>query len=77
MRGLVSLLDDKNQISTTSLEGFWWKSQLNEVVIDGRLIGNIDLIDWLQDNYQDFSILITQGAGTISRLNNEIKEKWQ
>ena len=40
-------------------------------------IGNIDLIDWLQDNYQDFSILITQGAGTISRLNNEIKEKWQ
>ena len=36
-----------------------------------------DPIDWLQNNHQDFSILITQGAGTISRLNNEIKIKWQ
>jgi len=50
MRGLVSLLDDKNQISTTSIEGFWWKSQLNEIVIDGRLIGNIDL------NFSPFSL---------------------
>ena len=50
MRGLVSLLDDKNKISTTSIEGFWWKSQLNEVVIDGRLIGNIDL------NFSPFSL---------------------
>ena len=36
-----------------------------------------DPIDWLQNNHQDFSILITQGAGTISKLNNEIKIKWQ
>ena len=50
MRGLVSLLDDKNRISTTSIEGFWWKSQLNEIVIDGRLIGNIDL------NFSPFSL---------------------
>ena len=50
MRGLVSLLDDKNQISTTSIEGFWWISQLNEIVIDGRLIGNIDL------NFSPFSL---------------------
>jgi UDP-N-acetylmuramate--alanine ligase len=40
-------------------------------------IGSQDLTDWLQKNHQDFSILITQGAGTISRLNNEIKKKWQ
>ena len=40
-------------------------------------LGNQDPIDWLQNNHQDFSILITQGAGTISKLNNEIKKKWQ
>ena len=36
-----------------------------------------DPIDWLQNNHRDFSILITQGAGTISKLNNQIKIKWQ
>jgi hypothetical protein len=34
-------------------------------------------MSWLQDNHKDFSILITQGAGTISKLNNKIKKKWQ
>ncbi len=40
-------------------------------------IGNKDPMSWLQKNHHEFSILITQGAGTISRLNKEIKEKWQ
>tara|TARA_B100000676_G_C18058631_1_gene836197 strand:+ start:764 stop:2155 length:1392 start_codon:yes stop_codon:yes gene_type:complete len=40
-------------------------------------LGSQDPIEWLQNNYQDFSILITQGAGTISKLNYEIKKKWQ
>jgi hypothetical protein len=34
-------------------------------------------MNWLHENYQDFSILITQGAGTISKLNQKIKKKWQ
>jgi hypothetical protein len=34
-------------------------------------------MSWLQDNHKDFSILITQGAGTISKLNKKIKKKWQ
>jgi len=40
-------------------------------------LGSHDPIDWLQNNHQNFSILITQGAGTISKLHNEIKKKWQ
>jgi len=31
----------------------------------------------LQSNYKNFSILITQGAGNISKLNKKIKNKWQ
>jgi len=50
MRGLVSLLDNENQISASSIEGFWWRSQLNEVEIDGRLVGNINL------NFSPFSL---------------------
>ncbi|MBD63502.1 MAG: UDP-N-acetylmuramate--L-alanine ligase [Gammaproteobacteria bacterium] len=40
-------------------------------------IGNSDPINWLKKNYSNFSVLITQGAGTISKLNNQIKTKWQ
>jgi UDP-N-acetylmuramate--alanine ligase len=40
-------------------------------------IGKKDPMNWLQENHQDFSILITQGAGTISKLNKKIKKKWQ
>ena len=52
-------------------------SQIIKNLKNIHYIGSQDPIDWLQKNYQDFSILITQGAGTISRLNNEIKKKWQ
>ncbi|MDC0942400.1 UDP-N-acetylmuramate--L-alanine ligase [Gammaproteobacteria bacterium] len=40
-------------------------------------IGKKDPMNWLHENHQDFSILITQGAGTISKLNQKIKKKWQ
>jgi len=52
-------------------------SQITKNHKNAHYIGNIDPITWLQENHQNFSILITQGAGTISRLNNEIKKKWQ
>jgi hypothetical protein len=34
------------------------------------------LLSGLQKNYKEFDILVTQGAGTISQLNNLIKDKW-
>jgi len=44
---------------------------------DTHYIGNLDPIDWLKKNSSNYSVLITQGAGTISKLNNLIKKKWQ
>ena len=32
---------------------------------------------WIDNHHQDFDILVTQGAGTISKLNHEIRIKWQ
>jgi UDP-N-acetylmuramate--alanine ligase len=34
-------------------------------------------IDWLQVNHHQFSVIITQGAGTISKLHQKIQNKWQ
>ena len=31
---------------------------------------------WIAQNAQEFDILITQGAGNISQLNNSIQKKW-
>ena len=31
---------------------------------------------WIEENAQEFDVLITQGAGTISKLNNLIQKKW-
>ena len=52
-------------------------SQIAKKHKNAHYFGNQDPITWLEKNNQNFSILITQGAGTISKLNNEIKEKWQ
>ena len=52
-------------------------SQIAKKHKNAHYLGNQDPITWLEKNNQNFSILITQGAGTISKLNNEIKEKWQ
>ena len=44
---------------------------------NAHFIGKKDPINWLKEHYHEFSVLITQGAGTISKLNIEIKKKWQ
>ena len=44
---------------------------------NAEYIGKSDPLVWLESNYKNFSILITQGAGTISKLNKKIKDKWQ
>jgi UDP-N-acetylmuramate--alanine ligase len=44
---------------------------------NAHYIANEKTIAWLEVNHKTFQILITQGAGTISKLNNQIKNKWQ
>jgi UDP-N-acetylmuramate--alanine ligase len=39
-------------------------------------LSNHHAIEWIIKNYKEFDILVTQGAGTISQLNNLIKDKW-
>ena len=39
-------------------------------------LSNDRAIEWITKNYKEFDILVTQGAGTISQLNNSIKKKW-
>ena len=52
-------------------------SQIKKNHKNAHFIGKKDPINWLKENHHNFSILITQGAGTISKLNTEIKKKWQ
>ncbi|MDO7750531.1 MAG: UDP-N-acetylmuramate--L-alanine ligase, partial [SAR86 cluster bacterium] len=39
-------------------------------------LSNVHAIEWITKYHKEFDILVTQGAGTISQLNNSIKEKW-
>ena len=39
-------------------------------------LSNNHAVEWITKNYKEFDILVTQGAGTISQLNNLIKDKW-
>ena len=52
-------------------------SQIKKNHKNAHYIGNKDPINWLKENHHKFSVLITQGAGTISKLNIEIKKKWK
>ena len=52
-------------------------SQIKKNHKNAHFIGSKDPINWLKENHHNFSVLITQGAGTISKLNIEIKKKWQ
>ena len=39
-------------------------------------VSNISAQKWLEENFNDYDVLLTQGAGTISQLNHAIKKKW-
>jgi UDP-N-acetylmuramate--alanine ligase len=39
-------------------------------------VSNISAQKWLEENFNDYDVLLTQGAGTISQLNHSIKKKW-
>ena len=52
-------------------------SKIKKNLKNAHFIGNEDPVNWLKENHHNFSVLITQGAGTISKLNIEIKKKWQ
>ena len=38
---------------------------------------NNAVLKWLIKNSSNFKVLVTQGAGTISKLNHQIKNKWK
>ena len=52
-------------------------SEINKNHNNAKYIPNEKVMSWLDVNHKNFEVLITQGAGTISKLNNQIKNKWQ
>ena len=74
------LLLDIYPASEKPIKGISSKKLVLEILKKNKnahYIGNKDPLNWLHENHQNFSILITQGAGTISKLNKKIKKKWQ
>ena len=74
------LLLDIYPASEKPIKGISSKKLASEVFKKNKnvyYIGKKDPMNWLYENHQEFSILITQGAGTISKLNKKIKKKWQ
>tara|TARA_B100001250_G_C19769342_1_gene776334 strand:+ start:21 stop:1412 length:1392 start_codon:yes stop_codon:yes gene_type:complete len=74
------LLLDIYPASEKPIKGISSKKLASEILKKNKnvhYIGSKDPMNWLHENHQDFSILITQGAGTISKLNMKIKKKWQ
>jgi len=43
MRGIVSLIDDKNVMQINTVEGFWWKGSLEGVALTKRSLGDIKI----------------------------------
>ena len=74
------LLLDIYPASEKPIKGISSKKLISEIAKNHKnaeYIGKTDPLVWLQSNYENFSILITQGAGTISKLNKKIKHQWQ
>ena len=74
------LLLDIYPASEKPIKGISSKKLISEITKkhkNAEYLGKTDPLIWLQSNYKNFSILITQGAGTISKLNQKIKNKWQ
>jgi len=74
------LLLDIYPASEKPIKGISSKKLISEITKkheNAEYIGKSDPLVWLESNYKNFSILITQGAGTISKLNKKIKDKWQ
>ncbi len=74
------LLLDIYPANEKPIQGISSKKLASEIIKNHKnvhYIGSKDPMSWLNKNHQDFSILITQGAGTISKLNKKIKKKWQ
>jgi UDP-N-acetylmuramate--alanine ligase len=74
------LLLDIYPASENPIKGISSKKLASQILKNHKnvhYIGKKDPMNWLQENHKDFSILITQGAGTISKLNKKIQKKWQ
>ena len=76
----ILLLLDIYPASENPIKGISSKKLASQILKNHKnvhYIGKKDPMNWLQENHKDFSILITQGAGTISKLNKKIQKKWQ
>ncbi len=51
-------------------------AKINQNNGNAILVSNSSAQQWIEENYNDYDVLLTQGAGTISQLNHSIKEKW-
>ena len=74
------LLLDIYPASEKPIKGISSKKLASEILKNHKnvhYLGNKDPMNWLQENHHDFSVLITQCAVTISKLNKKIKKKWQ
>ena len=74
------LLLDIYPASEKPIKGISSKKLISEIAkkhTNAEYLGKTDPLTWLESNYKNFSILITQGAGNISKLNQKIKNKWQ
>ena len=67
LRGVVVLLDEKKLISAKSIEGFWWKGHLEQVQLEQRSLGNIQI------NYLPLSLFKGKFAFSLDIKSPEIK----
>jgi len=69
MRGIVSLLDDKDKMRINSIEGFWWKGSLEGVALEERTLGDIKI------NFSPISLINRKFAFNLDVQGPELNLK--
>ena len=69
MRGIVSLVDDKDKMRINSIEGFWWKGSLEGVALAERSLGDIKV------NFSPISLIKRKFAFNLDVRGPELNLK--
>ena len=69
MRGIVSLVDDKDIMRINSIEGFWWKGSLEGVALEERSLGDIKI------NFSPISLINRKFAFNLDVQGPELNLK--
>ena len=69
MRGIVSLVDDKDKMKINSIEGFWWKGSLEGVALEERTLGDIKI------NFSPISLIKKKFAFNLDVRGPELNLK--